>query len=143
MSNVFRPRAVGLLGAALLLLVLCGCSRADRHELDILPSTDKAQAALEKALTAWKNGEKMGKIQADSHSIEVADKVWMAGAKLTAFEILGPEDKPGPQPGPRWFLVKLTLKNSPPQQVHYAVLGLDPLWVYREEDYNQACGMGK
>jgi hypothetical protein len=139
MNNIARRQALRWLRPCLLVLVLCGCSRADRDPLDILPSTDKARAALEKALTAWKNGEKMGKIQGDSHSIECAVKVWMTGAKLTDFEILGPEDKPGP----RWFLVKLTLKGSPPQQVHYAVLGLDPLWVYAEEDYNQACGMGK
>ena len=45
-------------------------------------------------------------------------------------------------PGPRWFAVKLTLADvSEPQQVNYAVLGLDPLQVFREVDYNRACGM--
>jgi hypothetical protein len=67
------------------------------------------------------------------------DRVWQSGGKLAAFEILKVEDKPGP----RWFSVKLTLKDAPQaQEVRYAVLGLDPLWVYREEDYNRSCGMG-
>jgi hypothetical protein len=134
-----RYHAIRWLGLGLMALALCGCNRADRTELDILPSEDKARAALETALTAWKNGEKMGNIKGDSCSIEVGDRVWMAGKKLAAFEILGAEDKPGP----RWFSVNLTLKGAQPQQVRYAVLGIDPLWVYREEDFNQACGMGK
>jgi hypothetical protein len=133
-----QGHAVPLLGLAFLAFALGGCSRADRSELDILPESDKARAALEKALTAWKNGEKMGKIQGDSHGIEVADRVWMSGGKLAAFEIIGADDKPGP----RWFRVRLTMKGAQPQQVNYAVLGLDPLWVYREEDFKQACGMG-
>jgi hypothetical protein len=129
-------------GALLMVLglVLCaasGCSRL-RNELDILPNTDKARAALDKALTAWKDGQKMGTIQWDSQKIEVLERVWQSGKKLSAYEIVKAEEKPGP----RWFTVKLTLKDSQPQQVSYAVLGLDPLWVYREEDYNQMCGMG-
>jgi hypothetical protein len=125
---------------AVLGLVLCalsGCSRL-RNELDILPDSDKARNALDKALAAWKSGQKVGTIQAGSQKIEVLERVWQSGKKLADYEIVKAEDKPGP----RWFQVKLTLQGSPPQQVSYAVLGIDPLWVYREEDYNQMCGMG-
>jgi hypothetical protein len=139
MTELTRYRAAAWFGPGLLTLVLCGCSAANRSEFDILPNTDKARDALEKALTAWQNGQKVGKVQESSPGIEAIDNVWQAGKKLTSFEVLQAVDKPGP----RWFLVKLTLKDAQPQQVHYAVLGLDPLWVYREEDYNQACGMGK
>jgi hypothetical protein len=132
-----------LLGVGLVLCALTGCS-GNRSQLDILPSQDKARGALEKALTAWQSGQKMGKIQGDSEGIEIIDRVWKKGQKLASFEILQAMEKPHGegQPGPRWFSVRLTLKGSQPQQVNYAVLGLDPLWVYREEDYNQACGMG-
>jgi hypothetical protein len=106
--------------------------------MDILPNGDRARVALDKALTAWKGGAKMGTVKGDSGNIEVADRVWMSGKKLAAFEIIGPEEKPGP----RWFSVRLTLQGASPQTVRYAVLGLDPLWVYHEEDFNQACGMG-
>lgn len=119
-------------------LTLCGCSRVDRSQTDILPNTDKARVALDKALTAWKNGEKMGSIKEEAYTVEVADRIWMAGKKLSAFEILEAEDKPGP----RWFSVRLTLKGSQPQTVRYAVLGINPLWVYREEDFNKLCEMG-
>jgi hypothetical protein len=120
----------------LVLCALSGCSRL-RNEYDILPNTDKARDALDKALAAWKAGQKVGTIQVDSQKIEVLERVWQSGKKLAAYEIVKAEDKPGP----RWFTVKLTLQGSAPQQVNYAVLGIDPLWVYREEDYNQMCGM--
>lgn len=137
MKKLARHHAPGLLGLGLALCALSGCS--NRSELDILPAEARARAALEKALTAWKNGQKAGKIDDGSPKIEVVDWVWQGGDKLAAFEIVQAEDKPGP----RWFSVKLTLQDSPgPQQVRYAVLGLDPLWVYREEDYKKACGMG-
>jgi hypothetical protein len=138
MRVTVRYPAAGLLGLAATFCALTGCG-SGRDDLDVLPSEDKARAALEKALTAWQSGEKPGKLQGDSHAIEVVDKVWQDGGKLTSFEIVAPVDKPGP----RWFSVRLTLKGARgPQQVSYAVLGLDPVWVYREEDYNKACGMG-
>jgi len=141
MKEFSRYRVAGLLGVAVAFCAFAGCG-GDRTELDILPSEDKARAALEKALTAWKSGQKAGKIQAESPGIEVLDSVWRDGAKLTSFDIGQAVEKPGPNgPGPRWFEVKLTLQDSEPQKVNYAVLGLDPLWVYREADYKKACGM--
>ena len=121
------------------LCVLAGCSRS-RDPLDVLPNEDKARATLEKTLAAWKNGQPCGKIQGESPTIQVVDALWQAGSKLTSYEILQSVDKPGP----RWFSVKLTLEDSSePKQIHYAVMGLDPLWVMPEEDYDKTCGMGK
>jgi hypothetical protein len=119
--------------------VLSGCSRADRSELDILPQSDRARTALDTALTAWKNGEKIGSLKGDAYTIQVADRAWTAGKKLTAYEILGSVDKPGP----RWFTVRLTMAGAQPKQMHYAVFGMDPLQVFSEPDYNQMCGMGE
>jgi len=136
MNHLVRYTGVLLSALGLAACALSGCSRL-RNELDILPNTDKARAALDKALSAWKDGQKVGTIQGDSQKIEVLERVWQSGKKLSAYEIVKAEDKPGP----RWFTVKLTLQGSQPQQVSYAVLGIDPLWVYREEDYNQMCGM--
>ncbi len=139
MINCFLYSVRRSLKLAMMLGALSGCGQGNRSELDILPNTDKARAALEKALSAWKDGHQPGKIQTNSPSIEVVDRVWRGGAKLASYEIAEAADKPGP----RWFAVKLTLKDSPqPRQVYYAVLGIDPLWVYREEDFQQALGMG-
>lgn len=132
-----RSFSIGWLALGAAALVLCGCGRADRSELDILPSTDKARDALETSLAAWKNGTKMADVKGDTVGIQVSDRMWMKGKKLAAYEILAAEDTPGP----RWFSVKLTMVGAQPQTVRYAVLGIDPLWVYREEDYKQACEM--
>ncbi len=137
MRRPHRIAGAGLLALALVLCAAAGCSRL-RNELDTLPATDKAREALDAALTAWKGGQKCGPVQMGSQKVEVLERVWQSGKKLSAYEIVGAEDKPGP----RWFSVKITLKDAQPQQVSYAVLGLDPLWVFREEDYNQMCGMG-
>jgi hypothetical protein len=132
------PCATRLLGIGVVCWALSGCGTG-RSEMDILPAEAKARAALETALAAWKSGQACGHVEGDAQGIEVVDRVWQAGGKLTSFEILRADDKPGP----RWFAVKINLKNArEPQEVRYAVLGLDPLWVYREEDYNRSCGMG-
>jgi len=61
------------------------------------------------------------------------------GHKLGSFEIVSHEPNQG---GPQWFSVKLVLKKPAGEQmVRYCVLGNDPLWVYREEDYNKTSGM--
>src|SRR5262249_14374131 len=122
-----------LLGA--MLGALAGCGKADRSEMDILPSQERARAALERALAAWKSGQRPEAILGEAPKIQVVDSVWREGGKLTSFEIQEAEDKAGP----RWFSVKLTMKDSSePVQVRYAVLGLDPLWIYREGDLNEA-----
>ncbi|HMF19334.1 MAG TPA: hypothetical protein VKE98_19160 [Gemmataceae bacterium] len=138
-----RRPALVLLGLATVICALtAGCSR-NRNPLDVLPNEDKARATLEKTLAAWKGGQPYGKITGESPAIEVVDNRWQAGNKLASFEILQTVEKPG-TPGPRWFAVKLTLQDSAqPKEIHYAVMGLDPLWVMPEEDYEKTCGMGK
>jgi hypothetical protein len=138
MKSLHSWRVKHCLAIALAAFVLCGCGGANRNELDVVPAADRARTALEKALTAWKNGEPCGKIQADSPTIQVVDHVWQSGRKLAAFEVVKAEDKPGP----RWFSVKLTLVGAAePQLTAYAVLGIDPLWVFREEDFEKTSGL--
>src|SRR5262245_24055352 len=116
MRNQARFHPIPLLISGVLLSVVSGCGGTSRNEMDVLPSPDKARAALERVLTAWKDGQKMGKVQADSQTIEVVDQLWQKGGKLAAFEILKAEDKQGP----RWFSVKLQLVgSSAPQEVRY------------------------
>jgi hypothetical protein len=120
------------------LLALCaGCNRNRSHS-DFLPAEDKARKALETALTTWQNGGPVGKIVNGPPAIEVIDSKWKAGQKLQSYQIL----QAVPGDGPARFVVRLTLKQPPgEQEVRYVVLGLDPLWVYREEDYKKLSGM--
>jgi hypothetical protein len=137
MIRTYRYRSRPWLGLAVVLLAATGCGGGSNS---YSPSEDQARTALEKALTAWKNGKAAGKVQGESPAIQALDSVWQQGARLASFQIVGTVEK---EPaGPRWFSVKLKFQDeTEPQQVTYAVLGVDPLWVYREKDYIRACGM--
>jgi hypothetical protein len=119
--------------------LLLGCSRQGRRTEDFTPPADKARQALESALDHWKSGNPPGAVPATSPAVEVVDSKWKAGQKLKSYEIVGEE--PGREP--RFFKVRLTPAQGPPQDVRYAVVGINPLWVYLEEDYQKLTGMGK
>ena len=38
--------------------------------------------------------------------------------------------------------MKLTLAQGPPVEVKYMVIGIDPLWVYRDKDFAKLSGSG-
>jgi hypothetical protein len=117
---------VGLLGG-------CGSDTGK-----FVPASGAARSTLEPALAAWQKGDAPGQVAAGPPVIQVVDSKWKAGQKLAKYEILAEE----PGGGPRWFSVKLTLQQPAGEQVvKYVVLGNDPLWVYREEDYKKMSGM--
>jgi hypothetical protein len=121
------------------LLGLAGCSRSP-GVADFTPPADNARRALEAALNHWQAGHKPGTVPGVSApAVEVVDSKWKAGQQLRSFEVLK-EEAPGP--GPRYFTVRLTPPKGPAQEVRYAVLGIDPIWVYREDDYRKLTGAG-
>lgn len=139
-------RADRQFGAALLLaggLLLLGCSKAGRKVEDFSPPADKAREALEAALNHWKAGNPPGTVPGTSPTVEAVDSRWKAAPKqLQAFEILG-EEPAASEAAPKYFKVRLTTAKGPPQEVRYVVLGIDPLWVYREQDFQALSGAGK
>lgn len=120
------------------LTALAGCSREGTKVEDFTPSADKARPALEAALDHWKSGQPPGKVPGTTPAVEVVDSKWRGGQKLKGYEIVGEE--PGE---PRYFKVRLTLATGAPQEARYAVIGIDPLLVYREEDFKALSGAGK
>lgn len=130
-------RLVASLFLALTPIVLAACT--SRKAGDFIPKEAQSRDALTTALTAWKKGEKWERIPAGESTIEVLDNKWRAGQQLTDFQIL--EADPAGE-GPQWFTVKLVMKKPPGElKVRYVVVGIDPLWVYREEDYKKSSGM--
>jgi hypothetical protein len=125
-----------LIGGPALLL---GCSKKGTRTEDFTPPAEKARGALEAALNHWQAGNLPGTVPGTSPAIEIVDSKWKAGQKLKSYEIVSEEL--GTET--RFFKVRLTLASGAPQEVRYAVLGIDPLWVYREEDYKQLSGAGK
>jgi hypothetical protein len=124
--------------ALLLLTVAAGC-RAGATEESFNPTGDTAKDALTAALNAWKGGQaKPGLIESVKPPVQVADATWETGARLTSFEIvksLEGEER-------RRFSVKLVLEGeTAPQEVVYVVVGKDPMWVMRENEFMRDSGM--
>ena len=110
-----------------------GCSAATQRNEDFVPPEEAALAALEAYLEAW---------TARQHHPDCAGhatrRSWWStscgskGRTLTGSQVLGPV----PADAPRCFAVRLTLGN-PAEEVRerYVVVGMDPLWVWRYDDY--------
>lgn len=111
------------------LLVGGGCS--GRAKEDYVPPSDSARRALGAALEAWQRGEAPGRLEGDP-AIQVGDTHRRPGQTLRNYEILGEL----PTTDGRRFAVRLTLEDpAAEEKVNYLVIGIDPLWVFREEDY--------
>lgn len=129
------------------ILILCavlsavGCTGGGKVE-DFTPSTTNARNALTTALTHWQGGGQPGTVpNTTAPIVEVTDSKWRAGQKITGFEITA-EETPD-KTGPVFFTVKLTSSSGPPVVAKYAVFGIDPLLIYRDEDYQKLSGTGK
>ncbi len=117
--------------AAALLALLAGCGPGPER---FVPAEEKARQALETALTAWQHGEPRGPVAGTTAPVvQFVDSHHKTGRRLRSFAVLGL----APGSGPRVFTVKLSL-DGPEQEVRerYVVMGLDPLWVLHEEDFD-------
>lgn len=97
------------------------------------PTPQAAQAALTAALDAWKQGRPTGRLSGVSPPVHVVDETRKA-TRLGRYEILGIV----PGDGPPTFNVLLETENpSARQTARYIVVGIDPLWVFRQEDFDK------
>ena len=118
-----------LLAAATILPVGCGGGSVE----DYVPDAASARRSLDAALTSWKNGEPLQTITQLETPVNVVDARWRAGRKLQSFEIIS-ESPADPHPV---FTVKMRLGGQDKdEETRYIVTGLDPILVFREEDYN-------
>lgn len=131
-----RPRHISRLLwlAGLVSLVLCvGCAKK-RTNQDYTPSEQVARDALRRGLDAWKAGDPAGEVRGTtSPVVHIVDGGRKPGQALEAFEILGETRGPAG----RAFVVMLHL-TSPTEEIktRYIVVGIDPLWIFREEDFD-------
>ena len=122
---------------ALLLVAIAvsGCS-SDRTD-DYIPDSTDARTALEIALNAWQSGAPYEPITSSSPTLNVFDARWQAGQKLERFEILEElPEKERPE-----FKVKMQLAGKPEETLTYIIIGIDPLQIFRDADYQRATGM--
>ncbi|MBI5760289.1 MAG: hypothetical protein HZA46_17375 [Planctomycetales bacterium] len=88
---------------------------------------------MEATLSAWQSGEPAGTVPNTKPEVFVTDSHRRPDQKLEAFEILGPV----PGNAPRCFAVKLKLVYPDAEErVRFVVVGIEPLWVFRQEDYD-------
>jgi hypothetical protein len=121
------------LAAAGLLALAAGCADpADPNRY--YPPDDRARPALEAALAAWQRGDPPGQVPgATNPTVQMADTHRTPGQRLKAFAVLGV----APGNGPRVFTVRLTLENPDAElKARFVVVGIDPIWVFRQEDYD-------
>ena len=118
--------------------MLPGCGNRSTIE-SFTPPELSAREALEKALTAWQNGqEKPGVVEGSKPEIRIADERWQNGAKLKSFEIGDALDDEEDVK----FPVTLTLEGvSAPAEEVYVVVGKNPLWVWTKAEYERSSGM--
>ncbi len=117
---------------ALLAVASAGCDRSLADARRFVPAPANARSALEAALEAWQAGEPPGEVASSSPAVQVVDSHRRAGQELDSFEILGEV----PSNAPRCFAVRLKLANpAEVRQARFVVLGVDPLWVLHEDDY--------
>lgn len=115
---------------------LPGCGGRSRSEY--IPPAEKARNALRTALETWKSGSPHGTIASSSGpAINIFDARWQAGKKLETYEILDEVKNPD-QPQ---FNVKMKLAGESEETVLYLIIGIDPLNVFREEDYKKTQSM--
>jgi hypothetical protein len=118
------------LGVALVLAA--GCSSAQQGTERFVPSDGDARRHLEVALAAWRDGRPTAPVPDSSPAVHLVDTHRKAGQRLTAFTVLGPVAGDFA----RCYAVRLAL-DAPAEElrVRFVVIGLDPVWVMRHEDF--------
>lgn len=133
-----RPLALAALFAThgILLASAGGCAPATVSGYDrYVPTAELAETALRQVLDTWKSGQTATELafRAEPITLQVADTTRRPGQRLVDYELLGEVSGEGP----RVFVVRLKLDN--PRKVEdarYYLVGIDPLWVFRQEDYD-------
>ena len=108
-------------------------TEVDRKVARFTPPAEAAQSALEATLRSWQKGDPPGKV-VGLHDPEVilVDTCRRPGQIVKRFTVLG--EAAGD--GPRCFAVRVSLSNpSEEQRLRFVIFGVDPLWIYRYEDY--------
>jgi hypothetical protein len=123
------------LACGVLLAGCAGCAR-DRGGNRYIPPEGRARQALETALAAWRDGAVSdGRLVPGPPAVQVVDTHRREGQQLRTYEILGAVPAEG---GHRCFVVRLLLDNpAEEQKARFLVLGIEPLWVFRQEDWDR------
>jgi hypothetical protein len=116
----------------LLALTVTGCGPQETQER-YTPASDRARSAVEAAMLAWLNGRPPGALEGNEPHTTVVDTHRRPEQTLEEYEVLGEV----PSEAYRCFAVRVTYSNPEAEErIRYCVIGIDPLWVFRQEDYD-------
>jgi hypothetical protein len=124
---VRRSVLIALVGA--LSLVMVGCRK---KQLNYVPTQSDSEGALVAALDAWKSGLAAGEVPNTKPLVHITDQNRKHGQKLESYNVMG---EVAGSAG-RTFVVNLRL-TDPAEEIKtkYIIVGIDPIWVFRQEDY--------
>jgi hypothetical protein len=117
-----------------LVVSVLGCERHDGGAATpaFVPGWNEARQSLESSLSAWRDESSPSPTPIVARGVQFADKTRKPGQRLLSFQILGQSEIENA----RQFTVRLNLEGEDsPQLVKYNVLGRDPVWVFRLDDY--------
>lgn len=128
-----RRRDAGGLIACVLGLSVGGCSSEDERSKTILPSLELGRQAIVATMESWAKGRPTGGVESTSPRIQVMDTTRRPGQVATKYELVGETT------GERAlaYVVKVELANpAATETIRFLVLGIDPVLVWRQEDYD-------
>jgi hypothetical protein len=118
----------------ILLTTLAGCERGNGEAATpaFVPSWDEARQSLEASLSAWRDAPATMPPSLDIRGVQFVDRKRKPNQRLLSFLILGQTDIENG----RQFTVRLNLEGEEsPELVKYNLLGRNPVWVFRLDDY--------
>ena len=119
---------------ATLLAIFAGCQRGDGEAAKpaFVPGWDEARQSLEASLSAWQDAPIPSPTSLKIRGVQFVDQKRKPDQRLLSFKVLGQTDIENA----RQFTVRLNLEGEEgPHLVKYNVLGRDPVWVFRLDDY--------
>ncbi|MFM8250865.1 MAG: hypothetical protein ACKOBW_04615 [Planctomycetota bacterium] len=96
-----------------------------------MPSEQLASRALETALAHWRDEQPIGPLESGERVILI-DARQGNGERLSEFSVIGTQ----PWERGRRFVVELSVDEADSQRERFVVVGIDPLLVFRQEDFD-------
>jgi hypothetical protein len=114
----------------------CAARDGERPTPRFTTGWEEARQSLEASLSAWRDAPASAPLPStfSTQSVQFVDRQRRPGQRLVSYQILAQSD----YENARQFTVRLNLEGEEtPQLVKYNILGSQPVWIFRLEDYEK------